>query len=146
LATSLGWPTDGTGVLNESKAVTFKRETNEDYVLVLSLVSRMCPKCVDGTRVLQTFIFTERVRLFCVKKVLTSRFHVSQYSWGYIATASVKARVEGRQAIPRFAPGTLLNQCQLHKNKETHTVIFTPPQNLLFWASLFRALCLFRNL
>jgi hypothetical protein len=29
--------------------------------------------------------------------------------------------VEGRQAIPGFAPGTLLKQCRLHK-KQKHTV------------------------
>jgi hypothetical protein len=29
-----------------------------------------------------------------------------------------RVRVKGRQAIPRFAPGTLLNQCQLHKTKK----------------------------
>ena len=28
--------------------------------------------------------------------------------------------MEGRQAIPKFAPGTLLNQCRSLHNKETH--------------------------
>jgi hypothetical protein len=37
-------------------------------------------------------------------------------------TASDRARAEGRQAIPRYVPGTLLNQCRLHKTKKhTHT-------------------------
>jgi hypothetical protein len=36
-------------------------------------------------------------------------------------TASVRVRVKGRQAIPRFVTGTLLIQCRLHKTvKETH--------------------------
>jgi len=35
---------------------------------------------------------------------------------------SVRVRAEGRQAIPRCAPGTLLNQCRLHKPKK-HTVL-----------------------
>ena len=43
--------------------------------------------------------------------------------------------MKGRQAIPRFAPGALLNQCRLHKTKK-HTVVmivlllFLQKQNL----------------
>ena len=32
----------------------------------------------------------------------------------------MRVRAEGRQAIRRFDPGTLLNQCRLHKTKK-HT-------------------------
>jgi hypothetical protein len=36
-------------------------------------------------------------------------------------TCQVRVRVKGRQAIPRLDPGTLLNQCRLHKTqKHTH--------------------------
>ena len=39
-----------------------------------------------------------------------------------MSQASVRVRAKGRQAIPRFAPGALLNQCRLHKTKKhTHT-------------------------
>jgi hypothetical protein len=39
---------------------------------------------------------------------------------GRTVTASIRIRVEGRQAMRRNAPGTLLNQCRLHKTKR-HT-------------------------
>ena len=31
----------------------------------------------------------------------------------------MRVRAEGRQAIPRFAPGTLWNQCRSHKTKKS---------------------------
>jgi hypothetical protein len=40
-------------------------------------------------------------------------------------------RAEGRQAIPRFDPGTLLNQCRL-QNKETHRRGWLPAKEKFF--------------
>ena len=43
-----------------------------------------------------------------------------------IVTVIITARIWSarKQAIPRFVPGTLLNQCRLHKTKKhTHTLV-----------------------
>ena len=58
--------------------------------------------------------------LFVALHFVTHFTHTKKANGTVTREASVRVRVEGRQAIPRCAPGTRLNQCRVHKTKK-HT-------------------------
>ena len=56
--------------------------------------------------------------LFVALHFVTHFTHTKKANGTVTREASVRVRVEGRQAIPRCAPGTRLNQCRVHKTKK----------------------------